>query len=451
MNIIDAYESTGLVAKKKSTTKGGEWAGPCPICGGGDRFLLWPGQKSGEGSYWCRRCGKGGDLVQFLVDCCNYSYPEAFKAAGREKQSGYHREYGQPLYRDTKKDSDDFKPMAYEPPCDRWVEKAAVFVEKSHKALLTNSDVLKYLESRGIDEMAVRSSQLGWFPGKNGNSCMFRPRGSWGLPEIKNEKTGRPKMLWLPRGLVIPCFKNGKIYRIRIRRPDTDIKTAQDIRYYVLPGSGMEAMGLNPDRQAFVIVESELDGFLIARKAGALVGVVALGNAQSKPGAGVVPYLNKALKILVGLDYDAAGKSAWPWWRDNFQNSKLWPVPEGKDPGDAFKAGVDIKEWILAGLPPIFHLKIQSNRRWPGGLEPPDGLYPMQELKFFLERLPIEIIADQNRHEIVFSPGFQNKRIRERVRQLFFEDEDIFYYLKFMHPESIINGGNIFLKLNKKG
>jgi hypothetical protein len=385
------------------------------------------------------------------VDGCNYSYTEAFKAAGREKQPGYHRKYGRPLYRDTKKKSDEFKPREYESPCHRWAKKAEAFVEESHKALLTNSDELEYLESRGIDEMAVKNFKLGWFPGENDNPCMFRPRTPWGLPEVKSEKTGKPKMLWVPRGLVIPCFKNGKIYRIRIRRPDADIKSPQDIRYYVLPGSGMEAMGVNPGRKAFVVVESELDGFMIARKAGSVVGVVALGNAQSKPGAGVVPFLNKALTILVGLDYDAAGIAAWSWWRDNFENSKLWPVPVGKDPGDAFKAGVDIKEWILAGLPPVFHVKKKSAHRWPCCLKPPAGLSPFQELKFFLERLPIEIIADQDRHEIVFSPGFQNNQIKERVRQLFFEDEDIFYYLKFMHPESIINGGNIFLKVNEEG
>ncbi len=33
----------------------------------------------------------------------------------------------------------------------------------------------------------------------------------------------------------------------------------------------MEAMGINPDRKAFVVVESELDGILISRKAGSLL------------------------------------------------------------------------------------------------------------------------------------------------------------------------------------
>ena len=28
-----------------------------------------------------------------------------------------------------------------------------------------------------------------------------------------------------------------------------------------------------------------------------------------------------------------------------------WSVPKGKDPGEAFELGVDIKEWVRAGLP----------------------------------------------------------------------------------------------------
>jgi hypothetical protein len=407
MKILEAYGSIGLIPKKKSVTHGGEYAGPCPGCGGVDRFLMWPAEKGGEGSYWCRGCRKGGDIVQFLVDYCNYSYQDAFKAAGRQQPLGYHRVYGQPLYRDQEKDSVEFEPREYESPGESWVKKADDFVKKSHQALLGNPDMLGYLNGRGIDEMAVKNFRLGWFSGENGKPYMFRPRAPWGLPEMKNEKTGKPKMLWVPRGLIIPCFKNGKIYRIRIRRPDEDIKTPQDIRYYVLPGSGMEAMGLNPDRKAFVIVESELDGFLIARKAGSLVGVVALGNAQTKPGAGVTPYLNNAVTILVALDYDDAGKASWFWWRDNFRTAKLWPVPEGKDPGEAFRAGLDVKRWIFEGLPPVFHLKAQSYHSWPKNLEPPAGLSPFSELKFFLERLPIEIIADKNRHEIVFSPGLK--------------------------------------------
>ena len=78
MNILDAVSSAGVSLKKAASTKGGEYAGPCPGCGGKDRFRCWPAEKGGEGSYWCRGCNSGGDLVQFLKDYCGYSYPDAF-------------------------------------------------------------------------------------------------------------------------------------------------------------------------------------------------------------------------------------------------------------------------------------------------------------------------------------------------------------------------------------
>ncbi len=42
-----------------------EWAGPCPDCGGRDRFLVWPDRPRG-GAFLCRGCGAKGDGIQFL-------------------------------------------------------------------------------------------------------------------------------------------------------------------------------------------------------------------------------------------------------------------------------------------------------------------------------------------------------------------------------------------------
>ena len=62
--------------------------------------------------------------------------------------------------------------------------------------------------------------------------------------------------------------------------------------------------------------------------------------------------MNQAEVILVALDTDEVGiKSAWNWWLETFPKAKRWPVPAGKDPGEAYKEGVDIRKWILAGLP----------------------------------------------------------------------------------------------------
>jgi len=47
-----------------ANTSGGEWAGPCPVCGGNDRFRVWP-YEGKNGRYWCRKCGQYGDAIQY--------------------------------------------------------------------------------------------------------------------------------------------------------------------------------------------------------------------------------------------------------------------------------------------------------------------------------------------------------------------------------------------------
>ena len=61
--------------RRISAAKGGEWCSPCPVCGGDDRFRIWPSQDGGEvaqkagvsGTWWCRQCDKGGDVISLLM------------------------------------------------------------------------------------------------------------------------------------------------------------------------------------------------------------------------------------------------------------------------------------------------------------------------------------------------------------------------------------------------
>ncbi len=433
VDMLDMVSSAGVVVKKVSSTRGGEYAGPCPGCGGMDRFRIWPVDKGGGGSFWCRGCGKGGDNVQFLVDFLGYQYRDAFRAVGRAMPDKY-RPVG---YRPAGACQEpDFVPKTHENPVPTWEIKASEFVLKSHQALLENRKALGYLAGRGLDLQAVQGFKLGWCAGENNNNCMFRPRVSWGLPKMINEKTGKNKMLWIPRGLVIPCFKGGKVHRIRIRRPAEDLQKKTDIKYYVLPGSGREVMGHNPDKNVFVVVEAELDEMMVTRRAGSVAGTVALGSAAVKPGASVFYVLQKALRVLVALDHDKAGQNAWKWWAENFENARQWPVPEGKDPGEAYQAGVDIKEWVTAGLPPAVTMEIST------GYDIPGDMYPIEELKMLLEKYPVKIQADEKQAKILFDPGLKNRGVKQRIRDLFFGDDEVHWYLRMYHPEKIIHGGN---------
>src|SRR5512139_2988349 len=79
MTLLDLIQVNGIF-KKVASTNGGEWAGPCPFCGGRDRFRVWPEEDGGR--WWCRGCGKNGDTIQYLRDTQGMSYREAVEALG---------------------------------------------------------------------------------------------------------------------------------------------------------------------------------------------------------------------------------------------------------------------------------------------------------------------------------------------------------------------------------
>ena len=105
------------------------------------------------------------------------------------------------------------------------------------------------------------------------------------------------------------------------------------------------------------MVESELDAMLIHHACGGKIGALAILTASGKPDAVAHAALSAAARILMVMDWDAKPggdiptASNWRWWRDRYPQAKLWPVPAGKDPGEAFAKGVDIREWLRSGCP----------------------------------------------------------------------------------------------------
>lgn len=79
MTLLD-FVSQDVSLKRVSSTSGGEYAGPCPVCGGTDRFHIWPE----AGNYWCRQCQKKGDTIQYLRDVRGLSFRDAARMVGRD-------------------------------------------------------------------------------------------------------------------------------------------------------------------------------------------------------------------------------------------------------------------------------------------------------------------------------------------------------------------------------
>lgn len=72
-----------VTLRKVSNRDGGEWAGPCPLCGGTDRFRCWP-ESSRTVKFWCRGCHLSGDEIEYLRKVKGVSFPDAARMVGKE-------------------------------------------------------------------------------------------------------------------------------------------------------------------------------------------------------------------------------------------------------------------------------------------------------------------------------------------------------------------------------
>lgn len=344
MNLLERANRDGRNYRKASTANGGEYHGPCPICGGTDRFHIWPAQGD-HGTFWCRSCGLRGDAIEYLMKIEGIPFREACKEVGKALPEN--DEYQTPRFRRTSS-AETFQPRVTASPADLWIQHAEKLVDWAHQQLLANPEQLAWCAARGLDLAGVKTYRLGWNPGEKGKD-LYRAREAWGLETVIKDN-GKPKKLWLPIGLVIPYYRAGALHRVRIRRPEGEP------RYYLVPGSGTSPMLLGGTAKAYVIVESELDAILIHHLAGDLVGVISQGNSTAKPDTGTAIALQSAIAILITLDSDDAGMTASVWWKKQYPQAERWPVPAGKDPGEAYKAGVDLRVWVTAGLPPVLTL-----------------------------------------------------------------------------------------------
>lgn len=444
MNVLDLAQKR-VELKKASGTHGGEWQGPCPACGGTDRFHVWPAQNNGRGGYWCRGCELTGDNIQFLRDFEGLSFRDACTRLNVTVPQ--RPDFFRPGH--TREARPAFQPERHVPPSDLWQEKAGKFISWAETNLAQDKATLSWLAGRGISAEAAVRNHLGLNVGEDGKD-LYRPRKAWGLPDLLRDD-GRQKALCIPRGLVIPYVVDSVVFRIRIRRPEAHRTEAWPAPYYVLPGSSMATMVIGRERRAFVVVESELDGIAVAESQ-PTAGAIPLGSASAKPDAEASALLQGALQILNALDYDRAGTKAMSWWNATFDHCDRWPVPQGKDPGDAFRLGIDLTSWIKAGLPPA--LTIEDGRRKSGsraeeekevspvvpGEEKIQGVpAPVLELLGLLRKNPGIRIINEPGHYTVQRDG---KWVGGRISELVFRTPDVVDYIA-LNPAEEIDGTNL--------
>jgi len=81
MNLLDLIRED-VSLRKVSEHDGGEWAGPCPLCQGTDRFRVWPNSPRAV-KFWCRQCSLSGDAIQYLREVRHLPFRAAAERVGK--------------------------------------------------------------------------------------------------------------------------------------------------------------------------------------------------------------------------------------------------------------------------------------------------------------------------------------------------------------------------------
>lgn len=337
-----------------------ELAGPCPRCGGRDRFLVWPKRPRG-GAYLCRGCGAQGDGIEFLREFMGLSYLEACSALGLTPKSNRasfpargtslrhsgtrpalsRRAAAPQVFPSTP------PPASAELPPAHWREAAAAFLAGCQRGLETSVEAVLALTGRYLTPDTARACGLGWNPADR-----YERRDAWGLSPVE----GREKLL-LPRGLVIATRRRSGVVAVTVRCPDD--RPEGRPKYWQVAGSCNVPFVAGRFGLPVVLLESALDACLVwAESQGQCAAVAFMGS--SKPvDADTAAFISAAPLILAALDNDDAGRAAWQRWSRAFPSAMCSPTVGFKDLGEMHRAALTpplreeiptAGEWFTAAL-----------------------------------------------------------------------------------------------------
>lgn len=328
--LLDVVMHYGLSPEWEASTAGGEYSSPCPVCGGRDRFRMQPNKQHKKclGSYFCRQCGINGDTIKFCMDFLKDTYPQACQRLGisLDNVASVHSLIPQLKYVSI------FQPTELIYPSQAWQDNALTFIDWAHNNLLNTHEICDLLAKRGIDLQSIKRYRFGYCP-----ETLFRKKELWGM-----EDDG--KLLWIPAGIVIPTFDES-ILRIKIRR--TEYKPADILPKYVALSGGANGMSFIGDqlKRRGIVVESELDAFMIHAHLGNEVFVIGTGSCTRNPDILVHEIVSLCRNIFIAYDNDEGGQKMWNKWKSIYKHAYPAPVSLGKDIGEAVELGMDIKDW----------------------------------------------------------------------------------------------------------
>ena len=312
-----------------------EFAGPCPQCGGEDRFIVWPDRPRG-GAYLCRGCGSQGDGIQFMREFMGMSYPEACAALGLEQK---HTTTSLLSARRVHARTRPAQPAQIAPvppapavlPCKEWMSSAAAFLAECQRDLETSPEALLAITGRHLTPYTAVQCGIGWNPADR-----YVLRESWGLPVIEMADGGKRDKLLLPRGLVIATRREAGPVAVTVRcsgdRPESRPK------YWQVKGSSNAPFVAGRSGLPVVLVESALDAALVWQESFGKLAAVAFMGSTKPADADTDQFIKQAPLLLAAPDRDDAGEKAWARWSATYPHAHFAPVLHGKDIGEQHAA-----------------------------------------------------------------------------------------------------------------
>ena len=372
-NIISLVETTLGSRHTTSRKYGYEKIGPCPWCGGSDRFHVWP--NGGEdipgignlGRFQCMDsrqgragCGRSGDIISYLELRRGLSFIDACRELGIDPQViiDYRREQKGLPAQGTGQRSWSRREKSLAERSEKWRTNARELARYASSQL--EGAALDYLRRRSLTDQTIKTALLGFYPRyKRVNASL------WGYEYKQDEKHFE---INIPRGILIPWFdEDNQILCLRFRRlPEDESEDARRVygvdkqtgkinRYKALSGSashllyrgdlllpGNNVALFEGEFTALVAQQSTLDQSVIC----VATGPTSWGRTDRN-----LRKLAGCSQILVCFDNDrnGAGERAATNWTSQLEHAHPWK-PFWGDVNDMVLDGVDVGGWLSIGF-----------------------------------------------------------------------------------------------------
>lgn len=326
--------------RRVAATNGGEYAGPCPFCGGNDRFRVQPAAP-GRGRWWCRRCAESErwhDAIDYVRRRQQLNYHAACARIGVAPSSAR-----LPL--------PPAPPVGVEPPSPPWRAAAEALLSDAFDALYGDDErPLAWLQQRGFSDVTIARALLGY----NARD-RWMARSDWDLPSQRS-RSGRQQRVWVPRGIVIPWFigrgRDAAIWKLYVRRPLARSQKHCGEKSYIQIAGGSNGLyngdAIVPTRPA-MLVEGVFDALAVQQVAGDLVTPMATGTTGARR-ARWIALLSCAPVVFVSYDNDAAGEQAARYWLDALAPHAVRWRPFWDDPAAMLADDGELRAWVQTGL-----------------------------------------------------------------------------------------------------